>query len=194
MTGVQTCALPISCSGCGGTFFSLNIGAGPFITLVSSLPAGKLGSQIGLLGQGFSASSVVKFGGTTATTKTLTGSTFILATVPVGAHTGTVTVTTGATTLTSLKTFKVTPVITSFTPNAGPPGTSVQISGSELSQATRVTFGGVVAATFTVNSDSLVTASDSLVTATAPTTGKTGKIAITTPGGVATSAATFTVN
>ena len=170
-----------------GTFFSLNIGAAPFISLVSPIPAGKLGSQIGILGQGFSSSSVVKFGGTTATTKTLTGTTFILATVPAGAHTGTVTVTTGTSTLTSTKTFKVTPVITSFTPAAGPPGTSVMISGTELSQASAVTFGGVKATTFTVNSDILVTA-------TVPATGKTGKIAITTPGGSASSPKTFTVN
>ena len=169
-----------------GSFYSLSTTYAPFVSLVT-LRSGKLGTQVGILGQGFSSSSVVKFGGTSATTTALTGSTFILATVPTGAHTGTVTVTTGATTLTSPKTFKILPAITSFTPAAGPPGTSVHISGTELSQATRVTFGGVAATSFTVNSDSLVTA-------TVPATGKTGKIAITTPGGVATSAATFTVN
>ena len=54
-------------SGTAGTFFSLNIGASPFIRLVSPVPGGNEGSQIGILGQGFSASSVVKFGGVTAT-------------------------------------------------------------------------------------------------------------------------------
>jgi IPT/TIG domain len=67
-----------------GTFFSLNIGASPFISLVTPVPAGKEGTQVGILGQGFSSSSVVKFGGTAATTRQLTGSTFILATVPAG--------------------------------------------------------------------------------------------------------------
>lgn len=170
-----------------GTFFSLNIGAAPFITLVSPVPKGKVGSQIGILGQNFIGSSVVKFGGVTATTTALTGSTFILATVPVGAHTGPVTVTAGTSTLTSTKAFKVTPAITSFTPLVGPPGSSVVITGSGLIQASKVTFGGVVATTFTVNSDSQVTA-------TVPAAGKTGKIAVTTPGGSATSAKTFTVN
>ena len=169
-----------------GTFYSLSTKFAPFVSLVN-IRSGKLGTQVGILGQGFSSSSVVKFGGTTATTTALTGTTFILATLPAGAHTGTVTVTTGATTLTSNTKFSVTPVITSFTPPSGPVGTSVMIAGTELSQASRVTFGGVAAKTFTVNSDSLVTA-------TVPTGAKTGKIAITTPGGVAPSAASFTVN
>ena len=48
----------------------------------------KTGSQIGILGQGFNSSSVVKFAGVTATTNVGTGTTFILATVPAGALTG----------------------------------------------------------------------------------------------------------
>ena len=83
----------------GGVYFSLNIGAKAFIGLVTT--AGRVGSKIGILGQGFSASSVVKFNGVAATTVTRTGSTFLLATVPAGASNGDVTVTTGTTTLTS---------------------------------------------------------------------------------------------
>jgi hypothetical protein len=89
-----------------GTFFSLNIGASPFISLVTPVPAGKEGTQVGIPGQGFSSPSVVKLGGTAATTRQLTGSTFILATVPAGALTGNVTVTTGTTTLTAPKQFQ----------------------------------------------------------------------------------------
>jgi uncharacterized repeat protein (TIGR03803 family) len=89
----------------GGEFFSLNIGAKPFINLVST--SGKVGSKIGILGQGFSSSSVVKFNGVTATTVTRSGTRFLLATVPAGASDGAVTVTTGSTTLTSLQTFIV---------------------------------------------------------------------------------------
>ena len=54
-------------------------------------------------------------------------------------------------------------------------------------QTSKVTFGGVTAKTFTVNSGTQVTA-------TVPVGAKTGKIAITTPGGAATSAATFAVH
>jgi hypothetical protein len=86
---------------------------------------------VGILGQGFSSSSVVKFGGTAATTRQLTGSTFILATVPAGALTGNVTVTTGTTTLTAPKQFKVAPTFATFTPPSGPVGASVTITGPE---------------------------------------------------------------
>jgi hypothetical protein len=48
------------------TFFSLNVGLAPFASLLPS--SGKVGSKIGILGQGFSASSIVKFNGVKATT------------------------------------------------------------------------------------------------------------------------------
>jgi uncharacterized repeat protein (TIGR03803 family) len=88
-----------------GTFFSYDLGLSAFITLQST--SGKVGSKIGILGQGFSSSSVVKFNGAQATTVTLSGTTFITATVPAGATSGLVTVTTGSTTLTSTVKFTV---------------------------------------------------------------------------------------
>jgi hypothetical protein len=54
--------------------------------------------------------------------------------------------------------FKVTPQIASFTPTSGAAGTSVTITGMELTQTTTVTFGGVKATTVVVNSDAQVTA------------------------------------
>jgi len=91
--------------GCG-ELYSLNIAAKPFVRLVTT--SGKVGSKIGILGQGFSSASVVKFGGgVKASAITLTGTTFILATVPAGATDGKVTVTTGATALTSAQKFIV---------------------------------------------------------------------------------------
>jgi uncharacterized repeat protein (TIGR03803 family) len=94
-----------SCNGSCGVFYSLNIGATPFVRLVST--SGKVGSKIGILGQGFSSASVVKFNGVKATTVTRTGATFLLATVPTGASDGKVTVTTSSTTLSSAQTFTV---------------------------------------------------------------------------------------
>jgi uncharacterized repeat protein (TIGR03803 family) len=173
-----TCA-----SGCG-TVFSLSVGLEPFVKIQTT--SGKEGAKIGILGQGFSSSSVVKFGGTKATTIVLSGTTFITATVPAGALTGSVTVTTGTTTLTSTKTFDVLPTITKFAPESGPVGTSVTITGTGLKQTTKVTFDGK-SATFTVISDTEVKAD-------VPTDATTGKIAVTTKGGSATSAASFTVN
>ncbi len=172
-----------SSNGCG-VFYSLDIGEGAFCSLVST--SGKEGAMIGILGQGFSSSSVVKFGGTQATAITLSGTTLITATVPAGALTGLVTVRTGATTLTSNSIFRVTPTLDSFSPTSGPVGTPVVITGTGLLQTTKVTFNRVAVTTFTINSDTQVTAD-------VPTGATTGKIAITTRGGTATSTRSFAV-
>ena len=91
-------------NGCG-VFYSLNIGAKAFINLPTT--SGKVGSKIGIFGQGFSSSSVVKFNGVTATSVTRSGTTYLTATVPTGASNGFVTVKTGSTTLTSTQKFTV---------------------------------------------------------------------------------------
>jgi hypothetical protein len=65
-------------------------------------------------------------------------------------------------------------------------GASVVITGQTFTGATIVTFGGVKATSFTVDSYTQITA-------TVPTGAKTGKIVITTAGGTATSSAKFTV-
>ena len=65
-------------------------------------------------------------------------------------------------------------------------GTEVTITGTSFTGATKVTFGGVKATTFSVDSDTQITA-------TVPTGAKTGKIQVTTPGGTATSPGVFTV-
>jgi hypothetical protein len=142
-----------------------------------------------MFGQGFSGASVVKFGGVAATSVTLSGTTYLTAVVPAGAHTGAVTVTTGSTTLKSPQTYKVTPKITGFTPPSGPTGTLVTINGTGLIQTKTVKFGTVKATTFTV-------VSDSQVTAIVPAGLAAGavKISITTPGGTANSPTKFTVN
>jgi len=175
--------------GCQGTFFSVATGDKPFVSLEPTQTAGNVGAKVGMFGQGFSSSSVVKFGGVAATSKTLTGTTYLTAVVPAGAHTGPVTVTTGTTTLTSPQTYKVKPKITTFSPASGPVGTVVTINGSGFIQATAVKFGTVKATTFTVKSNSQVTAD---VPSGLPAGAVT--ISIITPVGTATSPTKFTVN
>jgi hypothetical protein len=99
-----------------------------------------------------------------------------------------VTVTTGATTLTSPQTYKVKPKILNFTPTSGHVGQLVTINGTGLIQTSAVKFGAVKATTVTVVSDSQVTA----VVPTLPLGAVT--ISITTPGGTANSPTKFTVN
>jgi uncharacterized repeat protein (TIGR03803 family) len=171
-----------------GTFFSVATGDAPFLKLEPIETSGNVGASVGMFGQGFDGTSVVKFGGVAATSVTLTGTTYLTAVVPAGAHTGTVTVTTGATTLTSPQMYKVKPKILNFTPTSGHIAQLVTINGTGLIQATGVKFGTVKATTFTVVSDSQVTA----VVPTVPLGAVT--ISISTPGGTANSPTKFTVN
>jgi len=178
-TGSLNCA-----AGTCGVFYSRNASLPAFVRLVTSV--GKAGATIGILGQGFTNSSVFTFGAVAASTFTLSGSTYASVSVPAGGMTGPVTVTTTGGTLTSNQMFRVIPQITSFMPPTGIDGTSVTITGVSLTQTTKVTFGGVASKSIKVNSDTSVTV-------TSPAGAKSGKIAITTAGGSATSSATFTV-
>lgn len=87
-----------------GSVYSLDTGLGPFVTFVR--PAGKAGQTGGILGQGFTGTTGVSLNGTPANF-TVVSDTFIEATVPVGATTGYVTVTTPTGVLTSNVPFHV---------------------------------------------------------------------------------------
>lgn len=76
------------------------------------------------------------------------------------------------------------PSISSFTPTSGIAGTSVSITGTNFIGATAVSFGGISAQNFIVNSSTSITA--------VVANGATGAVTVTTPNGTATSSATFT--
>jgi len=80
----------------------------------------------------------------------------------------------------------IPPSILSFFPRFGRVRTVVVINGKNLEGATSVTFDGVNAKRFTVESSTQIRA-------TVPEGAKTGKIGVTTPGGTATSEGTFRV-
>jgi hypothetical protein len=166
-----------------GVIYSMNVGLKPFVAPLNAHSA-KVNGSVGLLGQGFNTATGVTFG-TGAGTLTITNDTFATGKVLSGATTGLITVKEPGGNLTTLQNFKITPTISSFTPPSGPVGTLVTINGTALKAATAVKFGTVVA-TFTV-------VSDTKITATVPTGAVTAKIAVTTPGGTAMSATTFTV-
>lgn len=69
--------------------------------------------------------------------------------------------------------------ITSFTPSTGVAGTVVTITGTNLTGATAVSFGGVAASSFTVDSDTQITATVAAV-------GSSGVVSVTTVGSTAT--------
>jgi uncharacterized repeat protein (TIGR03803 family) len=88
-----------------GTVFNIATGLDAFVILQST--SGKVGSKVGILGDGFTSSSVVKFNGVEATSVTLTEPGLLTTEVPAGATDGYVTVTTSSTTLTSTVKFTV---------------------------------------------------------------------------------------
>jgi hypothetical protein len=139
-----------------------------------------------ITGTTFTGATAVKFKGVAASF-TVVSATTIKATVPAGASTGPITVTTPTSVLLMTTTrFTVTPTMTSFTPVSGPVGTGVTITGTNFTGATAVKFNGVAATSFTV-------VSDTSITATVPGGATTGAIAVTTPDGTATSATNFTI-
>ena len=161
----------------------------PLPTITGFTPSsGPIGTSVTILGTNFTGATAVTFGGTAAAF-TFNNDTQITATVPTGATTGLIAVTTPGGTATSPTNFTVTgpgaPTITSFNPTSGPVGTSVTITGTNFTGATFVRFNGI-AATFTVNSNTQITA-------TVPTGATTGLISVTTPIGTATTSTNFTV-
>lgn len=167
-----------------GVFYSFDNGLKPFSSLFVAW-SGKVGSSVDVLGQGFSNATGVKFG-TGPGTFVTANDTYMTATVATGATTGHVTVLEPGGNLASPQTFKVIPVISGFNPPSGQVGTSVVITGTSFLQTTLVKFGLAKATVFTVNSDTQITA-------IVPIGATTGKIAVTTKGGTATSASIFTV-
>lgn len=152
----------------GGVFDSLAMGISPFVSLVGN-NSGPAGQTIEILGSGLTGTTSVMFGPGSASFAVVSD-TDMTAVVPDSGATGTVTVTTPSGTLKSKQVFKVLPGIFSFSPASGPVGTKVTITGSGLTGATKVTFGGVKATSYTVDSGTQITA-------TVPTGAKTGRLA-----------------
>jgi hypothetical protein len=146
---------------------------------------GRVGTGVTITDQTFAGATAVSFNGVAATfTEGPAGT--ITTTVPAGATTGPITVTTpGKGPLTTTTRFTVTPGITSFAPTSSPVGTGVTITGTNFTGATAVSFGGTMAAFAVSNSGT--------VTTTVPAGATTGPITVTTLDGTTTSVASFTV-
>ncbi len=88
-----------------GTVYSLSAGLGAFVETLPS--SGKVGAKVIILGTSLTGATSVTFDGTAATFKVVSSSE-ITTTVPAGAKTGIVQVTTSAGTLSSNVVFVVT--------------------------------------------------------------------------------------
>ena len=146
--------------------------------------SGKVGDTIPIFGSGLLSATEVKFGSGPVSFTPITDS-YMTATIDDGATTGTITVNGPSGKLTSPHTFKVLPTITGFSPQSGPVGTQVTITGTSLLQTKSVVIGKALAS-FTVDSDTQITA-------TVGAGAITGKVALKTLGGSVTATGTFVV-
>jgi len=89
-----------------GSFYNLDLGLGPFVSMDAK--ARHAGQDVGILGQGLTGTTDVSFNGTPAGFTVVTD-TFLTATVPPGATSGSVTVTTPGGKLSSNVIFRVVP-------------------------------------------------------------------------------------
>ena len=149
--------------------------------------SGKPGDAIKLLGNGFTGATAVAFNNTMATYKVDSDSQ-ITATVPAGALSGGVSVTTPATTISGYEVFSVLsaapPIITSFMPATGGAGTFVQIVGTGFTGVTGVDFNGLPG--------ELQINSDTDLLAVVPEGVSSGKLTVTSNAGKVSSTNSFT--
>ena len=162
-----------------GSFTNTNtftvVGPGPFIASFSPA-SGNIGDTVIITGLHFTTATAVKFNGASASFAPPTTDTSLTAIVPANASSGPITVSNTVGGYTTSSNFYLPPVITSISPTNGRAGTNVAILGTSFTNATRVTFNGMDAASFTTNSSTQITA-------VAPAGVTTGPIQISTPGG-----------
>jgi hypothetical protein len=156
----------------------------PVITTFSPT-SGRQGTTVTIFGQHFTGAYITKFGITKARSFAILSDTVITAIVDTGS-TGDVIVATpygvahkaGFTFIRDTVPVCDTPRIISFNPVNAVKGTAVTIFGAHFNGATAVRFGGVLA-------DSVILFSDTVIVAIVDT-GATGAVSVTTPCGVAT--------
>jgi hypothetical protein len=145
---------------------------------------GPAGTTITINGQNFTQVSAVTIGGTPVRSFTVDSDIKITAVAGNGTS-GDIAVTgPGGTVTNGSPQFEFPPIISSFTPRGGGTGTSVTITGTGFTGATAVKFDGTAAASFTVDSDTQITATTAAGT-------NTGPITVTGAGGTGTSSTPF---
>ncbi len=159
-------------------------------TITSFTPtSGITGSTVTITGTGLSKATAVHFGSAKATF-TADSATQVEATVPNGAPSADISVTTPAGTATSKGLFKPTLSVASFTPTSGAAGKVVTITGVGFTKSSAVSFNGVAAKSVTY-------VSSTTLKATVPSGASTGSISVTNtaaPVGTVSSSAHFAVS
>jgi hypothetical protein len=178
-----------------GNILSINRAATGQESILDFTPkSGPVGTAVTITGTSFSGNAqqdTVMFGSAGATVTSATGSQ-IMVSVPVGATTGPITVTTLSGTATSSASFTVgspagTPILTSFSPAMANTGATVTIVGSGFDSLAndRVQFDGALG--------EITEASPTSISTTVPANAESGPISIAMPAGNATSSTNFFV-
>lgn len=158
-------------------------------TITSFTPtSGITGSTVTITGTGLSKATAVHFGSAKATF-TADSATQVEATVPNGAPSADISVTTPAGTATSKSLFKPTLSVASFTPTSAAVGKVVTITGVGFTKSSTVSFNGTAAKTVTY-------VSSTTLKATVPSGATSGVISVTNtaaPVGTVSSFAHFAV-
>jgi hypothetical protein len=178
-------------SGCpDGTapVFSVNAASCPTVNNVSPT-AGAAGASVTINGSGFTGASSVKFANNVSAQFTVVSDAQITATVPGGAVAGPITI--GKTGCTDVQTasFTVTaacPTVSGTNPTSGAVGAQMTITGANFTGVIAVKFAGNATASFTVNSDTQITA-------TVPNGAVTGAITVSKPNCADVQTTSFTI-
>jgi hypothetical protein len=147
-----------------GTTFTYNATAPSVSGLSPTSGATAGGTSVVITGLNLNGATAVSFGGTAATGFSVDSPTQITATAPAGSA-GTINVTvttpygTSSTSSASQFTYVAAPTVSTLSVSSGPTagGTSVTITGTNFTGLVAVSFGGVPAATLTVNSSTSLT-------------------------------------
>jgi hypothetical protein len=166
-------------------FASSNLILGfPVITSVSPT-SGAPGTSVDIKGSDLSQTMEVRFGMASAIFTVLSDFE-VVATVPLDASSGPVSIIANNGVAVTFGDFLVPPRITRLSPSSGPIGAVVLILGDNFEGTTNVTFNGTPAVSFGVTSQTQIHA-------TAPDGATSGPVTVTTPLGTATSGGNFVV-
>jgi uncharacterized repeat protein (TIGR01451 family) len=160
-------------------------GSLPYVTAITP-SGGPRGTRVIINGGNFTDPVNVKFNGLLDPDAAATSRSQINATVPVGATTGPLTVTTVAGASTNTRVFYASPRLNGFTPTNGIGGDVVALTGTNFTDALAVCFANHTAS-FTVDATNRITA-------VVPPDATTGPIKILTPGGPIVSTDVFRVS
>ena len=176
-----------------GNLVSITRQLSTFVSVIDFTPGqGAAGTSVTIYGTGFSltpAQNNVLVNGVAATVSAASATQLII-TVPAGATTGPITVTSPNGSAVSTTNFQVVQslAITGFTPTIGTPGTAVQITGTD--------FDPVAAnnqVKFNITNAVTGSATTTTINTTVPTGATSGHISVTTAGGTVVSTGDFFV-